>query len=83
MRLPEVAARLEELGKEISQLSKMIARRKPIRKAEPTSTPMSPDLARDIRAFARQHPTMSQLKIGQKFGVNQGRVSEALRGKRR
>jgi hypothetical protein len=83
MRLPEVAARLEELGKEISQLSKMIARRKPTRIAKPISASMTPELIRDIRKYARANPKLSQLQIANHFNVNPGRVSEALRGKRK
>jgi hypothetical protein len=83
MRLPEVAARMAELAKEISQLSQMIARRKPVNRADPTSTPMSPQLAKQIRDYVKANPKLSQVKVGQKFGVNQGRVSEALRGKRK
>jgi predicted XRE-type DNA-binding protein len=43
---------------------------------------MSEQLADEIRAFKREHPGMSQVAISRRFNVNQGRISEALKGKR-
>jgi hypothetical protein len=41
---------------------------------------MTPALVEAIRLYADIHPGMSEHRIGIVFGVNQGRVSEALSG---
>lgn len=71
------ADRLEELIAEIP-------RRSPVRKA-PAGARVSVTTAtrRAIRAYAEAHPGVDQARIAQIFNVNPGRVSEALRGKRR
>jgi hypothetical protein len=43
----------------------------------------TPELREQIRAFARANPDLAQIEIANKFGVNAGRVSEALHGWRR
>jgi len=83
MRLPDVAARLNELAVEIAELSAQIKRRKPVNIAPPAARRMTKQLAADIRSHAREHPTWTQMQIAKKFGVNPGRVSEAIRGKRK
>jgi len=82
MRLPDVAARLVELSAEIAELSAHIKRRRPINVAPPSSRRVTKELAAEIRTFAREHQTWTQMRIAKKFGVNPGRVSEAVRGKR-
>jgi hypothetical protein len=47
------------------------------------SRSITPALKTAIRAYARRNPEDSQHEIAQAFGVNGGRVSEALAGKRR
>jgi hypothetical protein len=56
-----------------------LKRRSPIRKAPVHSKTVTPELAADIRHFAKNHPHLSQMTIASTFGVNSGRVSEAMR----
>jgi len=72
-----------EAAAEIRRLSANLSRRKPIRKAPISSQPMTPELAEEIRDYWKANPGISQPEIGTKFNVNQGRVSEAVRGHRR
>lgn len=83
MRLKEVQLRIDTIINELTVLRQEISRRKPVRRAPPSSTPMTPKLEVQIRAFARANPTWSFAKIGEHFNVNGGRVSEAVRGKRK
>ena len=50
------------------------------RRSANESTPMSRELAADIRAYHRAHPDFSAVRIGEHFNVNPGRVSEAISG---
>jgi len=97
MRLPTVQERLAALANhlaalrvgldlaevELRALAKQIPRRKLLKpRAAPTSQPYTPALARKIRAYARAHPDLGNTAIGNHFNVNQGRVTDALRGPR-
>ena len=67
----------------LSELAEATKRRSPRTKAPPTSTPMTEELAEEIRAFKKAHPTMSNQQIANHFNVNQGRVTDACRGKKK
>lgn len=67
---------------ELRDIEKRVARRKAHRKAPVRSQPITPGLERKIRGLRRRYPKLSQQKIGEMVGVNSGRVSEALVGKR-
>ena len=87
MTIPEIRRRLhalaEELGlQELAELAEATRRRPPLRKASVESNPMTPREAEQIRQFAEAYPSLSQMHIADRFGVNIGRVSEALFGKR-
>jgi hypothetical protein len=87
MTIPEVAERLREKAAEIgdaelTRLADELRRRRAARKASARSTPMTDELADEIRAYRREHPKVPQALIAIAFGINQGRVSEALHGKR-
>lgn len=90
MRMDEIRTSIyaiaERIGGQDAETLRALAdatkRRLPIRKAEPQSQPMTPELARQIRAYRKTHPNASHQQIAINFGVNPGRVSEALRGKR-
>lgn len=96
MRIPDVRDRmiglkyqlahatklLQTVGIELEKLTIELIRRPVVRKARPTSQSFTPELAQRIRDYAAEHPGVSQNDIAQSFGVNSGRVSEALRGKR-
>lgn len=84
---PEIASRLRELSEihaipELSSLAAQMRRRPPVRKAEPTSAPMTDELAVSIKAYAKANPGLSFTAIGRIFTVNIGRVSEVLNGDR-
>jgi len=87
MRIPEIRDRLHELADaynlpELRELAGELNRRPPVRVAEVTSTPMTGQLAAEIRHYARRHPGASFARIAGVFGVNPGRVSEVISGKR-
>lgn len=87
MKIPQVADRLREIAaeaglSELSRLADELRRRPAGRKARPTSTPMTDELARQIRDCRRANPALSQVDIARRFRVNQGRISEVLKGKR-
>ncbi|WP_257176994.1 MULTISPECIES: hypothetical protein [Bradyrhizobium] len=94
MKVPEVASRLRAIAtklklsrpseaNELVELADELRRRSSIgTRAAATSTPMTPELAQDIRDYAKANPGLSQQAIAEAFNVNHGRVSEAIRGKR-
>jgi hypothetical protein len=88
MRVAEVQARLRALAAthkipELDRLAGELSRRKPIKVAARSSTPMTDRLRKEIAAYAEANPDMAQADIAARFSVNPGRVSEALRGVRR
>lgn len=70
----------QELYSRLGHIKSHLYRKPPIRKAEPQSQPMTPELAASIRAFANRNQEMSLQAIGQRFNVNAGRVTEVLQG---
>lgn len=87
MTIPQVRERLLALSiehdlPELAALAEQTRRRHAGRKAPVASVALTPELAGRIRAYARKHPAETMVSIGVRFGVNQGRVSEALFGKR-
>ncbi len=88
MRVPEVADRLRVLAEgenlpELATLADHLRRRRPVRRADPVSAKMTPELRDGIRAYAKDNPTLTYAAIAGVFRVNIGRVSEALAGFRR
>lgn len=91
--IPEVREELEQILRicEMPMLARVVVeaairdlkRRPPVRKAKPKSAHAGPALRAAIRGFAKKHPGLSQLEIARRFNVNPGRVSEAIRGKRK
>jgi hypothetical protein len=68
---------------ELVALEKHLYRRPPVRRTDKkTSQPMTPELTEEVRVTADRFPDMSMHEISMLHGVNQGRVSEALGGKR-
>jgi hypothetical protein len=93
MKIPEVAQRIREIADQIQEqcptesaelfdLASELSRRPPGARAPITSTPMTPELAEEIREYADQNPGLSHQAIAEVFKVNHGRVSEAIKGKR-
>lgn len=99
MKLPDVQRRLRELAldlyntgfpadpnayaDELELLADAISRRKRVTRAPVMSRPMSRAVASEVIELHYQHPEWPHYKIGQEVGVNPGRVSEVLAGKRR
>ena len=88
MRLPDIATELRQLAEKhslprLTELAENMARRKRAVKAPSVSKKVTPEMADAIRAYKKLHPDVTQLQIGVVFGVNQGRVSEVLHGKRK
>jgi len=67
---------------ELNFLADATVRRYNGRKAPARSQALTPDKAVSIRAYCEAHPDAPQMEVARKFGVNIGRVSEALYGKR-
>jgi hypothetical protein len=70
----------DELGcEELHELAEATRRQslKP-RRAAPTRMSLSPRLAPIVREYAKKHPDMSNRDIGEHFGLDGGRVSEAI-----
>lgn len=87
MRIPEVQDRLWELARildapELAFLAHELYRRKATHRAPAKANGMTMELRGKIRAFAVANPDMPHREIGAEFGVDGGRVSEALYGKR-
>jgi len=93
LTIPECRGLLTIIAREIAPHDKPMARRirfvighmkrrKPVRMTKPRSPPLTPELKARIRDLARTTDA-SQMQIGLRVGVNSGRVSETLAGKRR
>lgn len=74
-------ATIEDYARELEQLATEMGRRKSGRpRARPTARRMTAELRNAIRAHAAAHPEMGNRDIGMIFGVDGGRVAEALNG---
>jgi len=85
--IPEIRARLHELADELgvpelAQLAEETKRQYHGRRAPSRARPIDDSMAMRVRLFARRNPEMPQRDIGRKFGIDGGRVSEILFGKR-
>jgi hypothetical protein len=54
----------------------------PVRRAKRSSIRCTPEVAAKIRTFATRHPLWSYARIARRFNVDDGRVSESIRGLR-
>lgn len=86
MRIPEIADRLREKAAlhsdpELVALADEL-RRRPSQKGARSARRMTPDLADQIRTMKRLNPEISQVEISRLLQLNQGRISEVLKGKR-
>ena len=57
-------------------------RETPVRRAPNRPVEITDAMKRDVRAYAYLNPNAHQVDIGAEFGINPGRVSEILNGKR-
>ena len=81
--IPAVRDRLRELAdeheiEELHELADQMYRKSAKKRAPIRSPKLTPEMAKDIREFALANPQAHQQDIAEKFGVNHGRVSEAL-----
>lgn len=98
MRIPEVRKQLSQAADDLrtgarkpTTIAKLLDflvtelwRKKPRRKTgKATRTPITAELKRNIRKYAREHKAQDMQEIGNHFNVNPGRVSEILSGFRR
>ena len=85
--IPEIRERLLELARkhglpELAELAEETRRRYHGRHAPTRAIKITPALRERVRDYAQRHPKMHMRLIGQHFGIDQGRVSEILFGKR-
>jgi hypothetical protein len=85
--IPEIRQRLYELAEEhnlpeLADLANQTRRHYHGRRAPTSSVLLTDELKGRIRAYCKEHPDETMHRVGLKFGVNQGRVSEALFGER-
>lgn len=71
-----------QAAREIRTTMRLLVRKSPVRRAPRAKRYVTRRLAAEICVFARQHPAMHLQDIATHFGVNAGRVSEILNGKR-
>lgn len=60
----------------------LLVREPPVRRAPDRYRRITPAMKAQILTYARLYPAAHQVDIGNVFGVNPGRVSEILTGKR-
>jgi hypothetical protein len=85
--IPDIRRRLHELAKELgcpelALLAEETKRRPPVRMAPKRAFHITEELAAGVREYAVRHPMAHMRAIGQRFKIDQGRVSEILAGKR-
>ena len=85
--IPELRRRLRELADEcacdeLNVIADEMQRSPAAKRAPKTSAPFTAEMAEEIRQFAEAHPDWSNQEIANHFGVNPGRVSDALHNKR-
>jgi hypothetical protein len=85
--IPEIRVRLYELAKEhgipeLTQLADETRRRWHGRKAPVRAFGITDEVRANVRAHAAAYPKKPMREIARVFGIDQGRVSEILFGKR-
>jgi len=93
--IPEIRARLHEIANdlgydlltreaaaELHALAEETKRRAPVRDAPPRARRITPEIKGRVRALAARYPKMPIREIGLTLGIDGGRVSEILAGKR-
>lgn len=84
LSIPEVRVRLRELAEEhdideLNELAEELYSKSPAKKRAPVRSPkLTAEMADEIRDYAAANPDAHQQDIAEHFGVNHGRVSEAL-----
>lgn len=88
--IPQLRARLMTLAtdrdmpdkfrEELRRIVGDMWRKPAVKRAPATANAMTPELARNIRAWAYTHMDETNREIASRFGVDAGRVSEVLHG---
>lgn len=73
MHEPDIADAIREIVMDMY-------RRPPVRRAPPKQKSLDPQLKAEIVEYVDQHPDETYADIAHLFGVNSGRVSEAVAG---
>jgi hypothetical protein len=86
--IPKIRIRLHEIAEErgipeLAELAEATKRRPPVRKAPTVSARITPALSDAVRAYCAAFPHLPEHEVSRFFQLNQGRVSEILRGKRK
>ena len=81
--IPAIRDRLRELADEydideLNELADEMYRKSAKKRASVRSPKLTAQMAQDIRDYSSANPGAHQQDIAEKFGVNHGRVSEAL-----
>lgn len=85
--LAQIAARvgeprIAELAAELDEIAEEGRRRPPVKIAPRRAAAVTEEIALAVIEYAATHPTTPNRLIGQRFGIDGGRVSEILAGKR-
>jgi hypothetical protein len=85
--IPEARDELRKLAQKhnlpvLAELADAMYRRTATRRASVRSPKVTAEMAEEIRQYAAANPDLHQQDIANHFGVNVGRVSEALHGDR-
>lgn len=85
--IPELRKRLRELAEQLGEeelnvIADEMGRDPAAKRAPQKSVPFTAEMAEEIRQYAKTHPDAHNQEIADHFGVNPGRVSEALHNKR-
>lgn len=85
--IPQIRSRLHELAielelPELAELAEETRRQYHGRRAPVRARAVTDTMASRVKEYAEEHPSTPQRDIGQAFGIDGGRVSEILFGKR-
>lgn len=83
MRIPEIREELLAMSHRLALLAEETKRRPSLPRAKKESLPLTPPLIQKIRGYKLRYPHVSQKHMANVFKTNAGRISEALRGKRK
>jgi hypothetical protein len=71
-----------DISVSLKAIAEELPNRSPIRRSPRVSPRVTPEIAEQVRRLALDNPTMSNHEIAAQLGLNQGRVSEILAGRR-
>ena len=83
MTLPEIRAELLAMAERLTLLAHETKRRPPTKRAKKTSVRVTAAIRADVKRTHKAHPSWSNARIGRKYPIDGGRVSEIISGKRK